>query len=273
MKVEVTKLEWVALALVVIAQLTWSKHPPILSLQAVPVLVAGLALWGAHRLRPTALTSRPGLAAHALETVAGLLLISAVLCADQTFGFVAQVTAACLVARAAIDVPPERRAVDVAALWRGWPTRTLTVLLALGGLALGSGWRGSSYSTRMYDTGDYTSIISTTVPGADAWGTGDGTALGVLLALPVVGLVVTAWRSGLVGRTLLLAGPALAVLLSSWLAVVDRKRVADLTGYASFKPQEAAGPPVMAMLMVLAVAAAGWLIVADQRRTRKPSRS
>ena len=98
-------------------------------------------------------------------------------------------------------------------------------------------WDGSYYSTMTYDTGDYYSTITTTIRGTDAWGVGYGPLLGLLLALPVVGLLVTAWRAGFPGRALLLAGPTLTLLASLALAARDSARVDSATGYSSFELQ------------------------------------
>jgi len=85
--------------------------------------------------------------------------------------------------------------------------------------------------------GSYYSTITTTIRGTDAWGVGYGPLLGLLLALPVVGLLVTAWRAGFPGRALLLAGPTLTLLASLALAARDSARVDSATGYSSFELQ------------------------------------
>ncbi len=259
-----------ALGLVVLAQLTWRGVPPITSWLAAPILLVALAAWGAHHLAPTLLDRVPQWPAQrTLELVAVLLLFTAVMRAHASLGFLLQLAAVVLLARALPPEAAETRLVDVPALWRGWPARALTGLLLLLCLALAAEWKGSFH---LYMSGTDTMYGYTVDYGPeDAWDQGFGTFLALPLAMAVLGLVVVAWRRGRIGFPLLLAGLGLAFLRSLWILVEDARYVGDLQDTGNYPQYQAGAPTWFCLLLVPTAALAVWMWRRERRASPAPT--
>ena len=253
-----------ALGLVLLAQLTWRGVPPITSWLAAPLLLVALAAWGAFLVNPTLLARLPRWPKErTLELVMVLLLFTAVMRAHASLGFLLQVAAVVLLARALPPEAAEKRLIDVPSLWRGWPARALTGLLLLLCLTLAAEWKGSFH---LYMPGTDTMYGYTVDYGPeDAWDQGYGTFLALPLAIAVLGLVVVAWRRGHIGFPLLFAGLGLAFLRSLWILIGDARYVGELQETGSYPQYQAGAPTWFCLFLVPTVALAVWM----WRRERK----
>ncbi len=252
------KLEWVALGLVLLAQLTWRGVPPITSWLAAPLLLAALAAWGVHHVAPTLLERVPiWPATRTLELVTVLLLFSAVMRAHASLGFLLQLAAVVLLARTLPPEAPETRLIDVAALWRGRPAQVLTGLLLFLCLILAAEWKGSFH---LYmPGGDTTYGYTVDYAPEDAWDQGYGTFLALPLAIAVLGLVVVSWRRGGIGFPVLLGGLGLAFLRALWILIEDARYVGDLQETGNYPQYQAGAPTWFCLLLVPTVALSIWL--------------
>lgn len=254
----VAKLEWVALGLVLLAQLTWRGVPPVTSWLAVPLVLVALAAWAAHHLAPTLLERVPRWPTGCtLELVTVLLLFTAVMRAHASLGFLLQLAAVVLLARALPPEAAEKRLIDVPALWRGVPARGLTGLLLLLCLTLAAEWKGS-FHLNMSGT-DTMYGYSVDYGPEDAWVQGFGTFLALPLAIAVLGLVVVTWRRGRIGFPLFLAGLGLALLRALWILIEDARYVGDLQETGNYPQYQAGAPTWFCLILVPTVALAVWM--------------
>lgn len=254
----VAKLEWAALGLVLLAQLTWRGVPPITSWLAAPILLVALAAWGAHHIAPTLLERVPRWpTARTLELVTVLLLFTAVMRAHASLGFLLQLAAVVLLARALPLEAPENRLIDVPSLWRGRPAQALTGLLFLLCLTFAAEWKGS-FHLNMPGTDTMYGYTVDYGP-EDAWDQGYGTFLALPLAIAVLGLVVVTWRRGRIGFPLLLAGLGLAFLRALWILIEDARYVGDLQKTGNYPQYQAGAPTWFCLFLVPTVALSIWL--------------
>ena len=256
----VARSEWVALAMVLVAQLIWDGHAPIATKLGFPFMAVALGAWVVLHVRPGLFAKVPRWPVdHTLELVAGLLLFTAFLEADAILGFVLQVAAVAVLARALPPAPAGGRLVDVARLWRsGWTMRILFAVLVLTGLDLGSEWNGAFDLQYHYDSGDYTYYVHDHTDGSDAWAMGYGSWLGLFLAVAVIALVVVPWWRSRRGLQVAMLALALAVVRGIWLYVDDIRFVHSLQKYGDYPQFQAGGAFYYVALAVVAAALLFW---------------